>query len=211
FIAAGALAALVATACRASARQTPAAAPAATMPAAGAPADADSTRRGSAADVRFMQQMIAHHAQALAMTGLVPTRTGRDAIRLLAERVEVSQRDEIAAMQRWLKRRGEQVPGADAHHDHGAADQAPMPGMLTPAELAELAGASGALFDRLFLERMIRHHEGALTMVADLFATPGAAQESEVFRFASDVDADQRAEIARMRAVLAARGGAAPQ
>ncbi|HVE77724.1 MAG TPA: DUF305 domain-containing protein, partial [Gemmatimonadaceae bacterium] len=192
FIAAGALAALVATACRASARQTPAAAPAATMPAAGAPADADSTRRGSAADVRFMQRMIAHHTQALAMTGLVATRTGRDAIRLLAERIEVSQEDEIAWMTRWLQDRGAEGPGTDTHH-HGPGHHALMPGMLTPDEMAQLADATGPAFDRLFLEGMIRHHEGALTMVADLLATPGAAQATEVYRFASDVEADQQA------------------
>ena len=77
-----------------------------------------------------------------------------------------------------------------------------MPGMLTPEEMARLAAAKGEAFDRLFLEFMIKHHEGALTMVKDLFATPGAGQESEIFAFASDVDADQRMEIERMGAML---------
>jgi uncharacterized protein (DUF305 family) len=150
-----------------------------------------------------MQHMIAHHAQALAMTSLVPARASRDVMRLLAERIEVSQRDEIAAMQRWLRARGEVGPAADAGHAHhaGGGQQAMMPGMLTADEMARLAAARGPEFEQLFLQLMIRHHEGALTMVAELFGSPGAAQESEVFRFATDVDADQRAEIARMQAL----------
>ena len=102
-------------------------------------------------------------------------------------------------MQRWLTRRGEPLPDPHAHHMHGAAL---MPGMLTAEEMARLAAAKGAAFDRLFLEGMIQHHEGALTMVKDLFATPGAGQEPEIFAFASDVEADQRMEIARMGAML---------
>ena len=167
----------------------------------------------TAADVRFMQGMIAHHAQALVMTSLVPSRTSREDMRLLAQRITVSQRDEIALMQHWLERRHQQVPSADtifdphrAHHMAGGMagghDMTMMPGMLTDAEMAQLAAATGSEFDRLFLQYMIRHHEGALTMVADLFATTGAAQDPDTFRFASDVEADQRAEIARMRAML---------
>jgi uncharacterized protein (DUF305 family) len=158
--------------------------------------------RHTAADTRFMQHMIGHHAQALEMTKLVPGRTSRDDMRLLAERIDVSQRDEIALMRQWLEQRGEGVPSTDAQH-HTAIGHGPrMPGMLTAAELTQLAKATGAEFDRLFLEYMIRHHEGALTMVKDLFGTPGAAQETETYRFATDVEADQRAEIARMRALL---------
>jgi uncharacterized protein (DUF305 family) len=151
-------------------------------------------------DVRFMQSMIAHHAQALTMTRLVPGRSSRNVIDLLAQRIERSQSDEIAAIRRWLLRHGHAIPDSGAHAGHHGGHQAP--GMLTPQELANLAAASGAAFDRLFLEYMIRHHEGALAMVKDLFATPGAAQDSELFRFASDVDADQRAEIARMQTLL---------
>jgi uncharacterized protein (DUF305 family) len=159
--------------------------------------------RHTAADTRFMRQMIGHHAQALEMTKLVPSRTGRDDMRLLADRIDVSQRDEIGLMRQWLEQRREEVPSADAHH-HAAMGHTPlMPGMLTAAELAQLAQATGTGFDRLFLEYMIRHHEGALTMVKDLFGTQGAAQETETYRFATDVEADQRAEIARMRALLA--------
>lgn len=169
----------------------------------------DTTRRPrhSAADVRFMQGMIAHHAQALTMTALIPGRTTRPQMRLLAERIDVSQRDEIAQMQQWLRRRGEQVPPADgAHAHHGATghQMTPSHGMLTDAEMAQLAAARDTEFDRLFLQFMIRHHEGALTMVRELFGSPGAAQETETYRFATDVDADQRAEIARMRALLQA-------
>ena len=160
--------------------------------------------RYTAADVRFMQRMIAHHAQALAMTTLVPTRTRRDDIRLLAERIDVSQRDEIALVRQWLESRHQEVPSLKAHHgQHDAAGhQTLMPGMLTEEELTRLAKVTGTEFDRLFLQLMIRHHEGALTMVAELFGTNGAGQEPEIFRFASDVDADQRAEIARLRAIL---------
>ena len=151
------------------------------------------------ADVRFMQGMIGHHAQALEMTALVPSHSSSDAIRKLAQRIELSQADEIKMMQDWLTRRGQQVPDPHAHHAPGATL---MPGMLTAEEMARLGEAKGPAFDRLFLEFMIKHHEGALTMVKDLFAQPGAGQESDVFAFASDVDADQRMEIDRMRAAL---------
>jgi uncharacterized protein (DUF305 family) len=180
------------------------------------------------ADVRFMQGMIAHHAQALAMTALLRDRTTRTDMRLLAQRIDVSQQDEIGLMRRWLEKRGEPVPDvapASEHHDTvGHAMSMPgmsmpgsmsmsnmmMPGMLTPAQLAELGRARGPEFDRLFLRDMIQHHEGALVMVRDLLATNGAAQEGEIFQFSSDIDADQRAEIMRMRALLAASPGAKP-
>ena len=113
---------------------------------------------------------------------------------------------EIAAMERWLRARGFDVPPKDAHVHAAAGHGDFMPGMLMATELERLARVSGAEFDRLFLEYMIRHHEGALTMVQELFATPGAAQDPEVFRFATDVDADQRAEIRRMKAMLGAGG-----
>jgi len=154
----------------------------------------------TAADVRFMQGMIGHHAQALEMTALVPTHTKREDLRKLALRIEVSQADEIKMMQRWLEARGQAVPGPHAMHLHGATL---MPGMLTAEQMSALAAASGSAFDRLFLEGMIQHHGGALTMVHELFATPGAGQDADIFGFASDVDADQRAEIDRMRGMLA--------
>jgi uncharacterized protein (DUF305 family) len=152
------------------------------------------------ADARFMQGMIGHHAQALEMTALVPSRTMREEIRLLAGRIEASQADEIRMMQAWLRDRNEKLPDPHAHHAPGAPL---MPGMLTAEQMQRLAAAKGAEFDRLFLEYMIAHHEGALVMVDQLFSTPSAGQESDVFAFASDVDADQRMEIDRMLAVLA--------
>jgi uncharacterized protein (DUF305 family) len=168
------------------------------------------------ADVRFMTGMIGHHAQALVMTGLLETRSTHPGMRLLAERIAVSQRDEIAAMQAWLRTRGQAVPvpvttyaapPGEAHAMHGAAgmhdDHAGMPGMLTRAQLDSLAGVRGTRFDRLFLRYMIAHHDGAITMVRTLFATPGAGQDSQLYGFAADVDADQQAEIRRMRALLA--------
>ena len=166
-----------------------------------AAAQADPARpRHTKADVEFMQGMIAHHAQAIVMSDLVPSRTTRVPIRMLAERITVSQRDEIKLMGTWLQDHHGTAPSPDSHQMHSAATL--MPGMLTADQIAELGAATGAEFERLFLEFMIRHHEGALTMVAGLFATPGAGQEVDVFRFASDVDADQRAEIRRMRALL---------
>jgi uncharacterized protein (DUF305 family) len=151
------------------------------------------------ADVRFMQGMIGHHAQALEMSALIESRTASDDMRKLGQRIVVSQEDEIKMMQDWLTARGQKLPDPHAHHQHGATL---MPGMLTQEEMARLAAAKGVAFDRLFLEGMIKHHIGALTMVKELFATAGAGQEAEIFAFASDVDADQRMEIDRMGAML---------
>ena len=174
---------------------------------ASAQAPADSARsRYTTADVAFMQGMIAHHAQAIEMAALVATRSAREDMRLLAQRIDVSQRDEIATMQRWLRSRHQEAPSLDAVHEHHDPAGRPMlmPGMLTPEEMAALAAATGPEFERLFLQGMIKHHQGALKMVADLFASPGAAQEPQTSEFATDVDADQRAEIARMSAMLSA-------
>ena len=151
------------------------------------------------ADIKFMQGMIGHHGQAIEMVGLVPSRTSVENMKKLAMRIDVSQVDEIKMMQRWLEVRGQQIPGPGEHTMAGATL---MPGMLTAEEMARLAAAKGAEFDRLFLEGMIKHHVGALTMVEELFATPGAGQDVTIFSFASDVDADQRMEIDRMGAML---------
>jgi len=153
----------------------------------------------TAADVKFMQGMIGHHSQAVEMVELLKSRTARDDMRLLGQRIEISQEDEIKMMQHWLQTRGQEVPGPHAMHMHGATL---MPGMLSEEEMARLSAAKGADFDRLFLEGMIKHHGGALTMVHELFETPGAGQEVEIFSFASDVDSDQRMEIDRMGAML---------
>jgi len=190
--------ALALGACGTTGTEAPSPSPVAAVQQPAAPAD--TARRRSDADVRFMQHMMAHHAQARVMTALVPQRSTRPEIRLIAERIDVSQDDEMRQMRSWLRRHDVEMPATDAHAAHG--EHASMPGMLTEAELARLAAARGAEFDRLFLEYMIRHHEGAVTMVAQLFATPGAAQTSEMYGFATDVNADQLAEIARMRALL---------
>jgi uncharacterized protein (DUF305 family) len=151
------------------------------------------------ADVQFMQRMIHHHAQALDMTALIALRTARQDMKLLGHRIELSQSDEIKLMQHWLEVRGQEVTSEHAHHVPGAPL---MPGMLTAEEMDRLVAAQGAEFDRLFLEGMIKHHRGALDMVDELFATPGAGQESEIFAFASDVVDDQKIEIDRMGAML---------
>lgn len=154
------------------------------------------------ADVRFMQGMIPHHAQALVMAELVPARSTRKDLSLLAKRIRASQQDEILLMQNWLRARLKQVPNGSSGHAHGGI----MPGMLTEAQLTELEKASGAEFDKLFVQFMIRHHTGALSMVEKLFAD-GGGQEPETYRFATDVDADQRIEIDRMQQLLAQMGG----
>jgi len=161
---------------------------------------ADQSRiRFTPADVAFMQGMMHHHAQALDMTELLASRTESESMRRLGRRISVSQTDEIQMMGRWLAARGQDVPGPHAHHVPGAPL---MPGMLNAEEMARLADAKGPAFDRLFLEGMIKHHAGALTMVRELFASPGAGQEPDIFGFASDVDADQRMEIDRMSLML---------
>jgi uncharacterized protein (DUF305 family) len=151
------------------------------------------------ADIKFMQGMIGHHAQAIEMVALVPARTASDGLRKLALRIDVSQQDEMQMMREWLQSRGQQIPEPRAHHMMGPML---MPGMLTPEEMTALAAAKGAEFDRLFLEGMIRHHSGAIAMVRELFATEGAGQTPEIFSYAADVDADQRMEIDRMGSML---------
>jgi uncharacterized protein (DUF305 family) len=151
------------------------------------------------ADVAFMQGMIGHHQQAIDMTALIPTHSSSADLRKLGERISLSQADEIKMMRHWLEVRGQALPDEHAMHMHGAML---MPGMLTEPEMEQLAAAKGTEFDRLFLEGMIKHHGGALTMVHDLLAMPGAAQDSEIFAFASDVEADQQMEIDRMGAML---------
>ncbi|HKR08881.1 MAG TPA: DUF305 domain-containing protein, partial [Gemmatimonadaceae bacterium] len=131
-------------------------------------------------------------------------------LRALGERIRVSQQDEIALMKQWLRDRHQEIPMTDMSHDATHAMQMRgmtmsdtlMPGMLTPQQMTALSNATGAEFEALFLRDMIQHHEGALTMVARLLGTTGSGQEPEVFRFAAEVDTDQRAEIARMSALL---------
>jgi uncharacterized protein (DUF305 family) len=160
------------------------------------------------ADVAFVQGMISHHAQALVMTDLVADRTGRDDLPQLTERMDVSQRDEITQMEKWLEDRGEEVPDASAGHHHGEGEL--MPGMLTDDDLARLEAASGRDFDELFLLYMIRHHEGAVMMVAELLSSDDGGQESDVFRLAQHIDSDQNVEIARMKSLLAEIAASSP-
>ena len=158
----------------------------------------------SEADVRFVQSMIPHHAQALEMTGLVASRSDREDISQLSLRMEVSQRDEITLMEDWLRDRDQEIPGAGEHgHSLSAEAGELMPGMLTDEEFAELEAASGTEFDQLFLQYMIRHHQGALQMVADLLASEDGGQAPEVNQLALHIDADQRIEISRMDQLLA--------
>jgi uncharacterized protein (DUF305 family) len=171
------------------------------------------------ADVRFMSDMIAHHGQALVMAGWASTHGASPTVRTLAERIVSGQHDEIALMQQWLRDRQQpvvepSVADTSSHspgpgHGHAGHDSA-MPGMLTQAQLEELNQARGVEFDRLFLQYMIQHHRGALTMVDRLFATPGAAREESTFKLANDVSADQSSEITRMERMLASFNSAAP-
>jgi uncharacterized protein (DUF305 family) len=163
------------------------------------------TERYTDADVRFMQGMIHHHAQALRMTALVPKRTDDADIRLLARRIDATQVAEIEQMRQWLKRRGEAAPTLHRVHGHAhGVGQGRMPGMLSDAQMRQLERARDAEFDRLFLRSMIQHHQGALAMVQQLYGSNGGL-ESEADAFARSVDADQMIEIERMQNLLDAR------
>jgi uncharacterized protein (DUF305 family) len=175
---------------------------------AAAPADGVQ-RPWTAADVHFMTHMIGHHAQAVEMSRLAPTRGANPAVRRLAERIINAQVDEIATMQQWLRDRKQPVPEARASATmtmtmNGVEHQMKMPGMLTDAQMKQLDEARGEEFDRLFLTFMIQHHRGAVAMVEELFGTDGAGQDETVFRFATDVNVDQVTEIARMQRMLVA-------
>jgi len=169
----------------------------------------------SEADVQFMAGMIPHHAQAVLIAGWAPSHGARPDLKILCERIVVAQRDEIAMMQGWLRDRGQKVPDATSTKMrmsmNGMEHDMLMPGMLTDEQLAELDKARGATFDRLFLIAMIKHHQGAITMVDQLNASYGAAQDDVIFRFSSDVVADQSTEIERMEKMLAAVGGQPPK
>jgi uncharacterized protein (DUF305 family) len=183
----------------------------------------------SAADVEFMQGMILHHGQAVEMTAMIPSHTQNEDLRSLGARISSSQSDEIKFMKRWLAVRGESVPpgmakmpgmepgmdmaretspktshetSRESPHETSRKTMALMPGMLTPQQMEALQKAKGAEFDHLFLVGMIQHHNGALTMVKDLFDTAGAGQDAELFNFATDADNTQRAEIRIMETML---------
>ena len=164
------------------------------------------------ADMKFMQGMIHHHAQAVLIAKWAPSHGASESVRKLCERIVVAQRDEIMLMTTWLRQRGLDAPMADtlgtmsahAAHEMPGMSMTMAPGMLTPQQVAQLDSARGRQFDRLFLRYMIQHHQGAITMARQLFASPGAAQDGVVYRFAADVEADQTAEIERMSLMLAA-------
>jgi uncharacterized protein (DUF305 family) len=165
-----------------------------------------SPRTPSDADIAFIRGMIMHHAQAVAMTNLLRTRAADPAVRALGSRIAVSQTDEMRYMRQWLQDRHIPLAGSHMDMDMGGMqmpdEMPPMPGMLTPQQMSTLAHATGPAFDHLFLTGMIQHHTGALTMVRDLFNTPGAGQDPQLFDFASDVDNTQQAEIDIMHGLL---------
>jgi uncharacterized protein (DUF305 family) len=156
----------------------------------------------SAADVAFMQGMIMHHGQAVEMTALIPSHTENQELRTLGARISRSQTDEINFMRRWLLARDEPISMAMAGMDMAGNPMRRMPGMLTPEQMDALREAKAEDFDRLFLTGMIQHHNGALVMVKQLFDTPGAGQDADLFDFATDADNTQRAEIKIMQAML---------
>jgi len=161
------------------------------------------------ADVDFMTGMIGHHAQALVMSALAPKNGASSAVQTLAARIINAQKDEIASMQKWLRDRGQVVPEVHIEGTHlmvhgGGHHAMHMPGMLTAEQIQDLAEARGPAFDRLFLEYMIQHHQGAVTMVNELFSVDGTGQDEAAFKLASDIHVDQVTEIARMEKMLEA-------
>jgi uncharacterized protein (DUF305 family) len=210
--AASLLAAVTMIACSTAIQQSASSASQSGAPASGprTPAEraaADSGRpHYTAADVHFISGMIGHHAQAVVMAGWAPSHGSSASVRTLCERIVVAQTDEIKFMQRWLRERHETVPDADprGHMMPGMDHPMLMPGMLTPEQVSQLDHARGPEFDRLFLTFMIQHHQGAITMVETLMGSYSAAQDDAVFKFASDVNADQTTEIDRMNLMLGA-------
>jgi uncharacterized protein (DUF305 family) len=160
----------------------------------------------TAADIHFVSGMIGHHAQAIVMSRMAPTHGAKAEVQRLAERIINAQQDEISIMQEWLRERRQPVPEAKPGpmkmvmngHEHEML----MPGMLTAQQMQQLDSARGPAFDELFLTLMIQHHRGAIAMVNELLASPGAAQDRTVFKLAADVNVDQTTEISRMERML---------
>jgi len=199
------------TACSTAPSQAQGVAPASGMGEAAAIARAreDSIRRPyTQADIDFMNGMIAHHSQAIVMAKWAPSHGASAALQTMCARIINAQRDEILIMQSWLRDRNQPVPAPDTlmgmgmsmHGDH----QMLMPGMLSAEQLHQLDQARGQEFDKLFLQFMIQHHQGAVSMVDDLFGTYGAAQDQLTFKLANDISADQTSEITRMQKMLVA-------
>jgi len=191
------------TACGGSTRPAGEPSPAGTQAAA-------SAKRASPADVDFMSGMIHHHGQAIVMARMAPSHGASESLRILCERIIVSQTDEIRMMQMWLREHGEEAPEPSPTGQRmkmgGMEHDMLMPGMLTPDQMKQLDEARNSEWDRLFLTFMIQHHEGALTMVEKLFATYGGGVDDLIYKFASDTFADQGSEIGRMQRMLDAMG-----
>ncbi|HYV98655.1 MAG TPA: DUF305 domain-containing protein [Gemmatimonadaceae bacterium] len=175
-------------------------------------ARADSAKRPwTAADAHFVSGMIHHHAQALVMAKWAPSHGASPAIQTLCARIINAQTDEIALMQTWLRDRLQPVPDATPGpmkmEMGGMTHEMLMPGMLSDVQLRQLDSTRGEEFDRLFLLYMIQHHSGAVRMVKELFATPGAGQDEFVFKLATDINVDQTTEIDRMTRMLATFNG----
>ncbi len=165
-------------------------------------------REPTKADFDFMDGMVMHHSQAVEMVGLMQGRTRNPQLLELGQRISLSQTDEIKFMKRWLENRGHPLSEASAMANMPGMEQMDMPmptmpGMLTPKQMDALRKSKGADFDHLFLTGMIQHHTGALTMVGDLFNTPGAGQDAQLFDFTADVGVTQQGEIDTMRSMLA--------
>lgn len=163
------------------------------------------------ADIDFMSGMIHHHAQAIVMAQWAPSRDASAAVQRLTARIINAQSDEIHLMQSWLRDRNQAPPEVDAlgtvtlpssAHGAHAGHMMAMSGMLSEAQMTELAAARGPEFDRLFLTYMIQHHRGAVQMVRSLFRSHGAGQDEAIFKFAADVEVDQTTEIQRMLTML---------
>ncbi|MBI4501316.1 MAG: DUF305 domain-containing protein [Gemmatimonadetes bacterium] len=158
------------------------------------------------ADVDFVTGMISHHAQAVVMANWAPTHGAGRSVSILCARIVNAQTDEINLFQQWLSDRNQPVPEAKPlpmkMMMNGVEHEMMMPGMLTDDQMKELEAAQGPEFDRLFLKYMVQHHQGAITMVDQLMASPAAAQDEVVYKFASDIYADQSAEIERMQQML---------
>ena len=174
-----------------------------------AEAQADSARYPyTDADIKFMSGMIPHHAQAIVMARWAPSHGASPSVQTLCARIINAQRDEIHLMQTWLRDRRQPVPEPDSSgtvmmNMNGMQMAMVMPGMLTPEQMKQLDAARGQDFDRLFLQFMIQHHKGAVSMVNDLFASNGAAQDLTVFKLATGINVDQTTEITRMQRMLA--------
>jgi uncharacterized protein (DUF305 family) len=164
-------------------------------------------------DVQFLQHMLIHHGQAIEMVALLEVQGSSLQIKRLGQRIALSQEAEMDLMRNWLTERGQPLAMSDMHAGHMAGmshampmrspgDTALMPGMLTPNQMTALADAEGPAFDRLFLQGMIQHHQGALDMVSALMTQPNAAQDPMLSDFATSVVADQSAEILRMQSIL---------